>query len=149
MRVENLLVHVGSGPYVSGNYTRNAFRRRKPHTLTVHVLVSRRIPRFRSIGLRIIIASEFYLITGVVTRHCLDITFDLELYESSSICSLCIGNLEPLRLDVLALKANDVSPFGKIAGLSPPNYVEYVPYVLCALNGSERSCHFFVASDAA
>nr|GEU59981.1 hypothetical protein [Tanacetum cinerariifolium] len=25
----------------------------------------------------------------------------------------CIGNLEPLRLDVLALKANDVSPFGE------------------------------------
>ncbi|GJV56601.1 hypothetical protein Tco_1457606 [Tanacetum coccineum] len=35
------------------------------------------------------------------------------------------------------------------SGLSPPNYVEYVLYVLCALNGSERSCHFFVASDAA
>ncbi|GJX14748.1 hypothetical protein Tco_0206506 [Tanacetum coccineum] len=36
-----------------------------------------------------------------------------------------------------------------VAGLSPPNYVEYVLYVLCALNGNERSCHFFVASDAA
>ncbi|GKA31387.1 hypothetical protein Tco_0717692 [Tanacetum coccineum] len=30
-----------------------------------------------------------------------------------SICSLCIRNLEPLRLDVLALKASDVSLFGE------------------------------------
>ncbi|GJX73795.1 retrovirus-related pol polyprotein from transposon TNT 1-94 [Tanacetum coccineum] len=34
-----------------------------------------------------------------------------------------------------------------LPGLSPPNFVEYVPYVLCALNGSERPCHFFVATD--
>ncbi|GJU12915.1 hypothetical protein Tco_1135311 [Tanacetum coccineum] len=34
--------------------------------------------------------------------------------EDGAPLSLCIGDLEPLRLDVLALKANDVSLFGKI-----------------------------------
>ncbi|GJS67666.1 hypothetical protein Tco_0682231 [Tanacetum coccineum] len=36
-----------------------------------------------------------------------------------------------------------------VEGLSPPNYVKYLPYVLCALNSSERSCYFYMASDTA
>ncbi|GJX96475.1 ribonuclease H-like domain-containing protein [Tanacetum coccineum] len=77
------------------------------------------------------------------------LSVDENLIPLSSMYYLCIGNLEPLRLDVLALKANDVSLFGENWLLSNIRHgVERVKSILLLAIPDEYLLKFHNVADA-